>query len=387
MARRRFGADLTAVVWRTITVDDVPGVLQLAPGTTVTAWTAETGGTQITDLTDPTGVPQTSLTADTLGGLDFFGPDTAPETVSMWLDTGAGDRQLIAASDLPLQVLSLAADVVNLIGSTSAASAAAALAASSAAVALDAARAGLILLDTFRRPDAPTLGTADTGQAWAVPAGSWSVSEGRAVSAVGGTAGVNVGRANVDARCLVTATSGAPGLAVAMSADGDNRLNLQIEPNTTTPAASKVKLQKTDGGTTSPLLPDVTTTLLVGTAYELRLLLVGASLRGYLDGAQVFEHTLSNAERDKYALLTRVGFRNTGAAAFDDLSVRLPYPAAGGTGNVTRENLPAGDVFTVEQVSGAYTRGTARDDLTAIFVGSVNPGPFALEGDFWAQTP
>jgi hypothetical protein len=106
VARRRFGADLTAVVWRTVSVSGTDGVLQLAASAGgITAWTAQSGGTQVTDLTDSAGNPIATLTASALGLLDFFGPATTPETVTLWLDVGAGTRQLIVASDLAAQVL------------------------------------------------------------------------------------------------------------------------------------------------------------------------------------------------------------------------------------------------------------------------------------------
>ena len=108
MARRRFGADLTAVVWRVISVADTEKILQLAPGQSgITAWTAQSGGTQVTDLTDSAGTALAGgiISANTLGLLDFFGPATTPETVTLWLDIGAGTRQQIAASDLPAQIL------------------------------------------------------------------------------------------------------------------------------------------------------------------------------------------------------------------------------------------------------------------------------------------
>lgn len=118
MARRRFGADLTAVAWRTVTVDGTAGVVQLAPGVTgITAWTAETGGTQVTDLTAPGGSALSGglIAADAYGRLDFFGPATTPETVTLWLDAGLGVRQLIAASDLPAQVQAIAAAINSLV--------------------------------------------------------------------------------------------------------------------------------------------------------------------------------------------------------------------------------------------------------------------------------
>ena len=127
MARRRFGADLTAVVWRTITADGNADVLQLARGLSgITAWTAQTGGSQVTDLQAAGGAAVTSVTADANGELDFFGPATSPETIVLWLDAGTGARQQIVASDLPA---SLAASIATLTAGLAGAAAVADLAA------------------------------------------------------------------------------------------------------------------------------------------------------------------------------------------------------------------------------------------------------------------
>lgn len=119
MARRRFGADLTAVAWRTATVGGIDDVVLLARGASpITAWNAAQGGEQVTDLVTPAGVALTGgiITADALGLLDFLGPATTPETVSLWLDVGFGTRQLIAASDLGQQVVSTAGLVAGHTG-------------------------------------------------------------------------------------------------------------------------------------------------------------------------------------------------------------------------------------------------------------------------------
>lgn len=109
MARHRFGADLTAVVWRTTSLSGVDGLLQLAAGQSgITAWTAQTGGAQVTDLLDSAGAATSTLTADANGILDFSGPLTNPETVSLWLEVVSGLRQLITASDLGALLLSTA---------------------------------------------------------------------------------------------------------------------------------------------------------------------------------------------------------------------------------------------------------------------------------------
>ena len=114
MARRRFGADLTAVVWRTATVDGTADLLQLGRSVGgITAWDSETAGTQVTDLTDPLGAALAGgvIAAGPNGLIDFFGPATTPETVALWLSTGLGQRQLITASDIAGQVVAVAGAV------------------------------------------------------------------------------------------------------------------------------------------------------------------------------------------------------------------------------------------------------------------------------------
>ncbi len=96
--RHAFGGDLTGWVFTSDT-DHIP---VLAGGVTVTAWNAQIGGTQITDLaTDVGGVGAitqvTTLTIDPYGSIpQFWGPD---EVWSLWLQAGAGPRLLAVATD------------------------------------------------------------------------------------------------------------------------------------------------------------------------------------------------------------------------------------------------------------------------------------------------
>ncbi|MFJ6559985.1 glycosyl hydrolase family 28-related protein [Streptomyces sp. NPDC091412] len=70
--------------------------LLLRPGATGAAWTAATGGTQYTDLTDLAGKPITQLTADADGAVAFYGPDGV---TSLYIDFGYGRRYVLAATD------------------------------------------------------------------------------------------------------------------------------------------------------------------------------------------------------------------------------------------------------------------------------------------------
>jgi hypothetical protein len=63
---------------------------RVVAGATATVWTARTGGTQITDLTDLDGDAITSVTSDADGGIRFYGVDGDKD--AYWLDTGTGTR-------------------------------------------------------------------------------------------------------------------------------------------------------------------------------------------------------------------------------------------------------------------------------------------------------
>ena len=71
--------------------------LLLRPQSVGTVWDALTGGTQITDLTDLTGTPTTSVTADSDGAVSFYGPDGVTK---LFVDFGYGRRYAMAAIDL-----------------------------------------------------------------------------------------------------------------------------------------------------------------------------------------------------------------------------------------------------------------------------------------------
>lgn len=108
MARHVFLADMAS--WATdLGADEVSaGGLSgkhalFIPDATITFWTAQTGGAQITDLQDMLGNTITSVAADSAGEFpQIQGPDTDPETYSMWADGngGAGPRRKVVATDI-----------------------------------------------------------------------------------------------------------------------------------------------------------------------------------------------------------------------------------------------------------------------------------------------
>jgi hypothetical protein len=73
---------------------------QLVTGAVLTAWDAQTGGSQITDLQDSTGAASTVVTSDAYGRVLFYAPDG--ENRALWLQ-GSGPRMLVrpAVSIMP----------------------------------------------------------------------------------------------------------------------------------------------------------------------------------------------------------------------------------------------------------------------------------------------
>lgn len=107
MARHQFLGDLAA--WAMALGADETSVdgqsgkrVLMIPSASITFWTAQTGGTQYTDLLDSIGTPITEAVADSDGEFPpISGPDTDPETWVMWADGsgGAGPRRLVVATD------------------------------------------------------------------------------------------------------------------------------------------------------------------------------------------------------------------------------------------------------------------------------------------------
>lgn len=77
-------------------MERVGNQLLVRPAAVGTAWTALTGGTQLTDLTTLTGTPITEITADADGAVAFMGPDAV---TSLYVDFGYTKRFALAAID------------------------------------------------------------------------------------------------------------------------------------------------------------------------------------------------------------------------------------------------------------------------------------------------
>lgn len=102
MARYLFGPDL-------ILTSITPPAVQLAPAAPFTLWSERAGGVQYTNCTNPDGV--TPLTKDAQGRYvadsngnrpSMRGPDAV---VTMWVETGVGDRYPTFAADLIQSVM------------------------------------------------------------------------------------------------------------------------------------------------------------------------------------------------------------------------------------------------------------------------------------------
>lgn len=65
------------------------------PNIQVTVWTAQTGGTQVTDLLNTAGSAVTYVTSDSVGFIQFQGPDGMRD--DLWIYTGTGSRMLVRA--------------------------------------------------------------------------------------------------------------------------------------------------------------------------------------------------------------------------------------------------------------------------------------------------
>lgn len=90
-------------------MEQVGNQLLLRPGATGTVWDAVAGGTQLTDLTDTSGLPITSVVAAADGFVEFYGPE---EATTVYLDFGLGRRYAMVASDIAEIVSARVAGVV-----------------------------------------------------------------------------------------------------------------------------------------------------------------------------------------------------------------------------------------------------------------------------------
>lgn len=121
MARHPFGAtrsDWVMVTGEAVTEDDVvTGYLPvMLPGQEVTLWDARTGGSPVTDITDPsTGDPIATLSADADGNIPVFnGPDGVRKLWGSASSDGSATRYAMIATDLGDDIADLDTRVTTL---------------------------------------------------------------------------------------------------------------------------------------------------------------------------------------------------------------------------------------------------------------------------------
>lgn len=176
--------------------------------------------------------------------------------------------------------------------------------------------------DTFTRANSTTtMGTADSGQAWAPQGGStWGISSNKAytTSASSVTTLVESNLIDLDVTGKITFGAGGslPGL-IFRALDDSNRLGIFLDT-----AANSFQLWKMDAGTNTTLTSS-TQTLDPAIEYTVRVVAVGTSIIGYLNGVQVLTHTLTGGDATKYvgSGYTKVGWRGSTQSRYDDLAV------------------------------------------------------------------
>src|SRR5690606_14804525 len=113
-----FGGTTADYVISKETVDSTSNVAVFPTGATVTFWTEEVGGQQVTDLTDLSGSPTSTISANEDGDIPaFYGPDNGATV--LWASADGGPRRKMVADFTPLatEVSDLSDQVSNMTGS------------------------------------------------------------------------------------------------------------------------------------------------------------------------------------------------------------------------------------------------------------------------------
>lgn len=130
-------------------MERVGNQLLLRPGATGTVWDSVTGGTQLTDLTDISGSPISSVAAAIDGAVAFYGPE---DVAACFVDFGYGRRYVMVPADV---VASFATQLDGLVAEAADDATAKATAAKDAAIAAAASgAAGLYLTSAVQTVDA-----------------------------------------------------------------------------------------------------------------------------------------------------------------------------------------------------------------------------------------
>jgi len=190
------------------------------------------------------------------------------------------------------------------------------------ATAIDSSAWQIFVQDLFNSGSS-SLTTAETGQTWVMPDGSWSIDTGKVKQSGGymGNALINSAHTDMDVAVQIIYNGPAPTSpaigVVANAADANNLLTFYSDNGT-------LKLAKVDGGTLTVLATGPTQSVSNGASNSWRIASVDNVITGYIDAVAKVTYTLSGAEATKYKALTMGGMRCYGwtAAQFDNFTIR-----------------------------------------------------------------
>ena len=177
----------------------------------------------------------------------------------------------------------------------------------------------IVVRDNFERSNGP-LGSADTGQPWRVVAGSFEITDGKALLKAGGTVLIESGSTDVDISMDLYHSGVADALTgIVFSADdNDNRLGFYFNAG----AGQQISFNLTRAGANTTLWTQAKS-INPGT-YRVRVVKVGNKVSAYMDGLLVAAYTLSTVSYDATKTYTKVGFRcggNVYTMSYDNVRV------------------------------------------------------------------
>lgn len=214
-----------------------------------------------------------------------------------------------------------------------------------------------LFYDSFTRPDGAP-GTSDSGHAYETLVGSPTISSKKVTASAAYVLVANVGVSDLDySGILVPQTGNTPSLVIRSASTDQDRLALALSPT------AGLQFNKTDGGVTTTLRTvAIPGGVSVGTAYWMRIVALGDTVFGYLDGVLYLTHVLTAAEQTEYGAYTRIGTRQSSTAAgvtFDNLYAmgirNHPGPVL--------PNVQTGSAYTL--VMADIRRGVAMNNAAA----------------------